>query len=325
MRCEWQVQPKRVRPVLRAEVTSHEEDGRPRVAQIDEALYQLSRQYGRVFLFIDPFGYNPLEDLLVACDRPQPPCVRLGDKMFLEDLERAPFLVEVSHAIPAHYGVLQRSIEYAHAQSARTNGIYPVCAWVFSSTSMERMRSELTRRLDARYPRHHVYFRYFDPRVMPHLASILRPTNDASNSSNSSFSDLLGPVDVWCHLDGGGRLVRHDNPSPGQKKHIGAMHFDEQTSAAIDRIEAINRTTDELEGRDWLTGIRADASVDQHLQDALGRGLRDLDDCVAYAWRAAGYGKAFLEHPELQDFIGEALNCGMPFEYLLQERLPTIV
>ena len=292
-------------------------------ARIDEALYQLSRQYGRVILLVDRFGHKPMDDYLAEFEGPPPACLPLDDKMFAEDLGRAPLLIELLHTIPAHYTLLQHSIALAQEQSARTNGLYAVCGWLFGGATLKRTRSELTKRLDARYPQHRVYLRYFDPRVMPRLATMLAPINENRNSPNSSFTDLLGPVDVWCHLDGHGRLVRHDKSEQRHKTCGGEMRFDEKLSQAIDRIEACNLTIDELDSRPSLRNHRNDAAIDGYLLAAGQRGVHDQQDQVAYAWRAAAYGQAFINHPQLQDFILSALASGTPLEYFLRDRLPT--
>ena len=284
----------------------------------------MTRQHQRVFLLLDRFSENPMAEYLAELTSAPPASLPLDDQLFAEDLDRAPLLVELLHSDPAHYGILQQSIALAQEQSMRTRGLYPVCAWLFTDASLSQIRVELTKRLNARFSQHWVYFRYFDPRVIRPLAAILPPTNTEAEPANSSFADLLGPINTWCLLDGTGHLVQYLNPTPSKKNSLAVMHFDEKTSAVIERIEAVNLAVDELESRNLFRTQDEDGSVDWHLQEAWRLGLRDLDDRVAYAWRALAYGETFVAHQELEAFIVEATKYGVPLEYLLQERLPDI-
>ncbi len=292
---------------------------------VDETLYSLGRHYGRTILLLDRFGTDPLAESIAALDGPLPLSLPLDDAIFSDDPASAPLLVELQHAIPSHQSLLHLSIHMALEQASRKSGPHPVCAWLFSATPLARLQASLRHRLDARYPDHSVYFRYFDPRVMPHLVRIMPLVNDAPSPANSSFSDLLGPVDVWCQIDSFGKLLCHKNPVPAKANHLVELHFAAPAVAALARIELINLTRQHLDLRHFAGEPGVDAVVDGHLAHALTCGLQDSDDQVSYAWRATKYGSAFTRHPELNDCMQEAKSIGIPLEPFLGDRLPQFV
>jgi hypothetical protein len=292
---------------------------------VDEALYLLARRYGRTILLLDRFGADPLAEAIAAVDGPAPASLALDDRLFVEDPQSAPLLVELQLSVPSHQSLLRRTIHLALDQASRKSGPHPICAWIFSKASLSRLQSSLRIRLDARYPDQSVYFRYFDPRVMPHLARIMPTANDACSPHNSSFCDLLGPVESWCQIDSSGKLLCHQNPAPGKSNHLIRLHFDETMVAALQRIELVNLTLQHLAVHQYACGSPPDAMVDGHLLQALEFGVKEGDDQVSYAWRATKYSSAFTHWDGLRDLIQEASSIGVPLDPFLAERMPEFI
>lgn len=295
------------------------------LARIDEALYLMSRRYGRVILLLDRFNRDPLAEAIATLGKLAPECLPLNDPIFKDDPSRAPLLVALSHAIPDHHGLLQMSIEVARKEALSSNGAIGMCGWLFADAPLDRLRNALSQRLTARYPSHSIYFRFFDPRVMPRLAPILTFQKQEAAARNSSFADLLGPVATWCQLDRQGRFLQHDNPAPTNPSFACNIHFDDTTAAKIDRIEVVNLVVRQLAMRNHEHSQSDDGLIDGILVEAIGRSLSRKEDQVAYAWRAARYGKEFTEHARLQQLIVEAATLGIPLDYLLQDKLPDLV
>lgn len=292
--------------------------------RVGEALNVLSRQYGRTVMLLDPFAGDHLLDTINTPISPPVNCVKLDDPIFKGDPQSAPLLVELLGTERAHQDLLAESIARAQEQVRNAGGPHSVCAWLFTDVSLKRLQQAMRQRLDARYPRgERIYLRYFDPRVMPRLAVLLGSPAGKPMPPFGDLSQLLGPVHTWCHLDREGHLQRHDNPQPVNHEFGGHLRFNETTAAAIDRIEAINLTARALFQRAVPCKQSDDAMIDTHLVDAHNLGLHEAADLVAYAWRAMHYGAAFTGQPMLQEQITQSASNGIPFDALLEERLPS--
>jgi hypothetical protein len=293
---------------------------------IDEALAALSRQYGRTVMLLDPFAGNHLLAAIDALTSPPADCLMLEDPIFKNDLQNAPLLVELLSDEATHQNLLSQSIIRAQEQVRNPGGPHHVCAWLFTDAPLKRLQQALCQRLDAGYPNgERIYLRYFDPRVMPRLSALLGPSADQPSPPYSTLSQLLGPVQTWCHLDREGQLQRHDNPQPADGVFCARLRFDAAIAAAIDRIEAINLTARALIQQAIPCKQSDDADIDTHLVQAQALGLHDTADLVAYAWRATHHGTPFTLQGKLHELIARAATHGIPFEALLEECLPSII
>nr|WP_307731939.1 DUF4123 domain-containing protein [Massilia sp. H27-R4] len=273
-------------------------------------------------MLLDCFGGNPLAEAIAAAEAPAAASLPLDDPMFEDDLGSAPLLIEILHDQPAHPPLLARSIELAHYQ-ALNGTARSVCAWLFSDLPLVRLRSALRQRLDVRFPDGRIYFRYFDPRVMTRLAQILAPgAADMPAEPESSFSDVLGPVTIWCQLDRDGSFLRFDNPVPGRQGDRGHLRFGSDSAAAIERIAQVNMVVRALQQRALPCPRAQDGALDAHLVRARELGIADAEDQIAYAWRAQHAGTAFSTHSALQTIIGEAAANAIPLDAMFDARLP---
>lgn len=296
---------------------------RAETERIGEALQGLARKYGRTILLLDPFAGSHLQQEIEELTSPPAHHLVLGDPIFKDDPQSAPLLVELLDDEATHQDLLAQSITRAREQVCNSAGPHSVCGWVFTDVPLARLQRALRLRLDARYPQgERIYLRYFDPRVMPRLAELLGPPTGRPAPPFSDLAQLLGPVRTWCHLDREGLLQRHENPQPSNQANDAYLRFDETTAAAIDRIEVINLTARALIQRAIPCRQSDDAVIDTHLVEAQRLGLHAADDLVAYGWRALHYGAPFTSQPILPGLIKQAMTHGIPFDALLEERLP---
>lgn len=295
----------------------------PTTNHVAEEIDTLCLQHGRCVLLLDPFGGNHLKAAIDALVSPPAQRVRLNDPIFKEDLESAPLLIELFSTEKTHQELLAQSITRAQEEARNTAGPRGVCAWLFTDVPLQRLQQAMRQRLNAQYPNgERVYLRYFDPRVMPRLAELLGSPTDKPMPPYSSLTHLLGPIHTWRHLNREGHLQRHDNPQPTNAGFGGYLHFDQTTSAAIDRIEGINLTARALLQRAIPCKQSDDGMIDTHLRHAKSLGLTQIADWVAYAWRAMHHGTAFTRHSMLHQLIAQAASNGIPFDVLVEARLP---
>lgn len=292
-------------------------------ARADEVLYNVARDYDRTFILIDQFIDNPLREAIEALSPPAA-SVLLEDPIFQDDLQRAPMLLALSNQLPEHYALVEHSLKLAQEQHAEPGAVPLICAWLFGHTTLERLRSAMLVRLNLRYPSGDaVYLRFFDPRVMPHLARLL-PPSIPSVPGHSSFADLLGPVERWCQLDRDGQLIQHGNTQPLSAVPDTPLRIDEPTRQAMERIEQINLVVRILRARQTAIGPGIDAQIDHHLIHSASAGLEQPDDQIAYAWRAVEHGQAFTLHPALGELMRMATTQGLPLDIVLNARLHSL-
>jgi hypothetical protein len=295
----------------------------PTTNPVADGLNALFQQHGRGVLLLDPYGGDHLRPAIDALTSRPPQCLRLNDPIFKDDPQSAPLLIELLSTEETHQDLLAQSIARAQEEARNTAGPRGVCAWLFTEVSLQRLQPAMRQRLDARYSKgERIYLRYFDPRVMPRLAELLGLPTDKPTPPYSSLTHLLGPIHTWCHLNREADLQRHDNPQPSNGGFGGYLHFDQTTSAAIDRVEAVNLTARALLQRAIPCKQSDDGMIDTHLRHAKSLGLIQIADWVAYAWRAMHHGTAFTRHPMLHQVIAQAASNGIPFDALVEARLP---
>ncbi|WP_180276933.1 DUF4123 domain-containing protein [Janthinobacterium sp. BJB446] len=292
-------------------------------ARADEVLYNVARGYDRTVVLIDQFIDNPLREAIEALSPPAA-SVLLDDPIFQDDLQRAPMLLALSNKRPEHYALVEYSLKLAQEQHAEPGAVPRICAWLFSHVTLERLRSAMLARLNVRYASGDaVYLRYFDPRVMPHLARLF-PSSTAGVSGRSSFDDLLGPVERWCQLDRDGQLIQHGNAQPVSAVQDIPLRIDEPTRQAMERIEQINLVVRILSARQTAIGPGIDAQIDHHLVYSASASLDQPDDQIAYAWRAVAHGQAFTMHPALGELMRMAATQGLPLDIVLNAHLHSL-
>ena len=290
-------------------------------ARADEVLYNVARGYDRTVVLIDQFIDNPLREAIATLSPPAASAL-LDDPIFEDDLPRAPMLLALSNKLPEHYALLEHSLKLAQEQHAEPGAAPRICAWLFSQATLERLRSAMLARLNLRYPSGDaVYLRYFDPRVMPHLARLLPPSTAAGMPGRSSFADLLGPVERWCQLDRDGQLIQYSQAQQVLAAQDLSLRIDEPTRQAMDRIEQINLVVRILRARQTAIVPGIDAQIDHHLLHGASAGLEQPDDQIAYAWRAVVHGQAFTLHPALGELMRMSATQGLPLDILLNARL----
>lgn len=289
---------------------------------IDEALYVLSRQYGRTLLLIDRFVGDTLASSIQTLTVASPKRLVLDDPLFENNPGMAPLLVELLHSEPTHHDLLRESVLVAQEESREIFGAHSVCGWLFSGATLAQMRHALQLRLDVQYPSgERRYLRYFDPRVLPRMLALLATEDNGNKPAPAGPGALLGPVRTWCHLDQNGRLLRHDNLEPYQRSSA-RMRFDERTAGAVDRIEAINMTIRALTRHAVCCDLPNNSVIDANLVAAQALGLAYNEDLVAYAWRAIFYGRPFAANAILRELASKATTNGIPFDAMVSESFP---
>ena len=97
------------------------------------------------------------------------------------------------------------------------------------------------------------------------------------------------------------------------------MRFSPEIAQAVDRIEAINRVATQLQKQGHTVAHTQDAAIDDALLVGAKNGLFDVDDQIAYAWRAIHMGQVFVASPALPALIARSVSSGAPLDDVLDQ------
>lgn len=282
------------------------------IEEINEKLSKFAYSFKKIILLIDRFIDSPLEESFRRLDPPAKIMV-VKDPIFGSAEYRAPLLAELDYAVQAHLELLQESIKLALERSATGSGAPRVCAWLFTNSGLKEIHDEVQQRINVSYPGgEKIYFRYFDPRVMPQLKRILNHETNAKGRSD--FLDILGSISLWCHISLDGKLESYLSEKAYLYHFRGNLRFEKNTAAAIDRIGLVNRSISEIlnYGKKYIAGN--DIEIDLKLVDGEKYGLETNDDKISYAKWAYINPNKFLNNTEITSLIDDALIKGIPLE-----------
>lgn len=277
-----------------------------KLADAQHRLYTLQREHGCVYLVLDRFERTPAVEYFERLGVTEDAWLPWTDSIYQGAPQRSPALVKISRALSDHGTPLDRSVELAFEELA--SGPRSVCGWLVlradAAAGVRRLSSALTAHCaDGRC----IYFRYFDPRVLPRVLQLL-------NAQQRAW--LFAPVLQWIQLDRDGALLCHRANATADQASAG-LFFDRKTAAAIDRIQLINEVAAGLASCGRTTRHALDASIDEALLQAALLGLDAPEDQVTYALHAALHGPQFIHHQDLPRWVALSREAGVPLAAVL--------
>jgi len=191
----------------------------------------------------------------------------------------------------AEHPELQLPALKERTESDLENGLPPVvCAIVECGKATGRLRQHLADRLILQAPTSgDAVFRYYDPRVFPHLRRIL---------AAEQMGVLLGPVETWTYLDPAGDWAVIDGVAePGEDFVITV-----EQHARIARIELVQRALDLLRRDGTMSRPDMPALLDLQLAKGESHGLSG-GDLLAFALHGTLVSPYFNHHPRVQSVL----------------------
>ncbi|KVG58889.1 DUF4123 domain-containing protein [Burkholderia territorii] len=174
------------------------------------------------------------------------------------------------------------------AESDLESGLPPViCAIVECGKATGRLQHHLADRLVLHAPTSgDAVFRYYDPRVFPHLGRVLE---------EEQIDALLGPVETWTYLDpmGDWKVVK------GVVEPEATFSVTADQYARIARIELVQRALDLLRRNGTVSRPDTPALLDAQLAKGEAHGL-DGGDLLAFALHGALVSPYFDRHPRVR-------------------------
>ncbi|MET3624545.1 DUF4123 domain-containing protein [Burkholderia ambifaria] len=187
----------------------------------------------------------------------------------------------------AEHSELQLPVLKERAESDLESGSPPVvCAIVECGKATARLQQHLADRLILQAPTSgDAVFRYYDPRVFPHLRRILKA---------EQMGALLGPVASWTYLDPmSGWTVVNGATEP---EAVFAVTADQH--ARIARIELVQRALDVLRRNGTAPRPDMPALLDAQLAKGEAHGLAG-GDLLAFALHGTFVSPYFDRHPRV--------------------------
>lgn len=273
-----------------------------------ETLYGLLRESKYCDVLIDPMGGNPFEEEIKALDSKIVQQCRLMDRLFADSPEQAPYLVRLPLSEAALLEkFLAQAIEDTIDPSVHARTI---CAFIFSPLEQENLGKRLTRPLSATVQDFgHIYFRYFDPRVMQQLPHIL---------STEQLAGMLHGVQQWGYVSWSGQFNVIQEPSTENRPTTPA--FTRQQWEAMGRIALINATLRTLQLAEVSLTDDADQRIDAQIKAAKMAGFPSTDDQVTYAAYSMKFGEDFTRHPDLAKSVAMTTASKVPLADVLEQK-----
>jgi len=282
----------------------------PDIESPHETLYRHLRTRPHCDILIDRMASSDLDETLDGWAYTGE-SVALRDPMFDAMPEQSPLLLRLPLS---DLKLTEYLLERAHTEVLTAGSARSVCAFIFSPAPLAHLAKQLSMQLNAHMEGFgSIYFRYFDPRVWPHLQRIVTP---------AQLHRLFGDIDTWLSMDWHGHLQGSSRPPapaiPELASPYSRPHYSAEQWQQIERIETVNLTLQRLQGR----GIALPdlARADKTVASATAQ-LESQDDQVAYSAYALAHDRAFTGHPHLPEVLNLARAHDIPLADVIADRL----
>ena len=279
---------------------------------VGEATFRAHLQaYGHCDILIDRLSGFPLREALEGISERLVAGQTLDDPLFATLPDETPLLIRVPESecelIDAY---LKHAIAEARHPAGQTRAI---CAFLFSELPLATLAGRLARHLDLRIKTgQHIFFRYFDPRVMHHLPRLLQP---------HQMAHLLRGIEHWCYAHWRGHLVTLDgeryHPLPDTPVYV-RMSIDSDQWSALQGIDVFNLALRTLR----KDGLPPTDDGEVHLLNALETARRyrlpTLDDEATLACHLLREGEAILRQPAWQEALRLTHADALPLKDILE-------
>lgn len=253
---------------------------------LQNRLFTLTKEHGHCDVLLDQ-GLGPvLEEAIQASDLNDEDSIAIVDPMMALEPEKGLRLLRLTSN---HIELLDATMALAFQQNTDPeNPKRQVCAWLFGDGSLKRTGSHLKQWLDVAIPEgERIYFRYYDPRVTPHLPRFL---------DTDTFNTWLYPLKRWTYLSRDGELKTFT--SEDQPQHF-VRRLDAKQWAILQRLEVLNLTIRALAALKHPVTSSEDEVIDRYIERSIALGFSSSEDQLTFALHAQIIHPEFDRHPRL--------------------------
>lgn len=283
----------------------------------DEIFRAHLQTYGHCDILIDRLSGFPLREALEGISERLVAGQTLDDPLFATLPDETPLLIRVPDS---ERELIDAYLEHAIAEARHPAGqTRAVCAFLFSEVPLATLAGRLTRHLDLRIKTgQHIFFRYFDPRVMHHLPRLLQA---------HQMAHLFRGIEHWCYAHWRGHLVTLDGdryrPLPETPAYV-RMSIDSAQWSALQGIDVFNLALRTLRQDDQSSADDAEARLLNALQAARRYQLPTLDDEATLACHLLLGGEDILRQPAWQEALRLTHSDALPLKDIVEAHALTI-
>lgn len=282
----------------------------PVLTSAHDTLYRHLRVEPHCDILIDRMAAADLGDELTIWQN-RGESVALSDTLFATMPEQSPLLLRLTLD---DIELTEQLLDRTQTEAMTGSPTRSVCAFLFSHAPLAQLAKHLSTHLNAYMEGFGaIYFRYFDPRVWPHLQRIATPIQ---------MHHLFGDLSAWLCMDSQGRLQTYTRPPEPHLAEVTSPRIRPTYSAAqwqqIERIETVNLTLQRLQqsGIPLPELARADEAVAVAATRVDAQG-----DQVTYSAYALAHGRTFTEHKQLAEALRLAHEHDIPLADVIEDRL----
>ena len=278
-----------------------------------EILYRQLRVQRQCDVLIDRMASADLDETLAGWSHTGE-SIALCDPLFDAMPDSSPLLLRLPFA---DLQLIEYLLERAQTEAATGSPARSVCAFIFTAAPLTRLAKHLSAHLNAQMEGFGaIYFRYFDPRVWPHVQRIATP---------GQRHRLFGDIDMWLSMDWSGQLQTVTPPVlPNVDQPDSALAQPSYSAAQwqqIERIETVNLSLQRLK----QTGVELPRLA--HADEIVATAARLLElqaDQVTYSVHALMHGTTFTGHKHLPELLKLAREHDIPLADVFADRLQLV-
>lgn len=256
-----------------------------------QALYNHARAHRGCHVVIDPLAGNAWADCLRDVPTEDLPTVAARHEYFGTNTEAAP---KVLHVPLHHFDLLD-----ALARLARTEATDPayqtrsVCGMLASELAPQELARRLAANLTIRVGPRKLYFRFFDPRVMYHLAALLP----------SGMLDLRG-IAFWAYFDWeGGWVIQSFAAQENRQSSLTPMVLTEDQWRPFEALAAVSASVAAFKQAGIAYPCADAAQLRLAAADAMALGLREHADVATYLLHSRKAASPLTQHQRWKEAL----------------------
>lgn len=269
-----------------------------------QALYNHVRAYQGGHVIIDPLAGSAWADYLHDESAGRLQSVPVAHEYYGDDTASA---LRVVHIPLEHFDLMEDLAVLAQREATdpacKTRS---VCGIVACPLPADAVAKRLSAGLTVRVGRRRIYFRYFDPRVMHHLADFV-PAGIPG----------LKHLESWACFDWEGRLAIHRlNRDANQPEAAYPFRLSEVQWQSFEILPAFNASIVAFKQAGVNPSCSETARLRLKVADAIGLGLAEPEDIAAYLVLASQAETPPYRHAQWPEAIS-LVNAGVPLQEAL--------
>ena len=256
-----------------------------------EQLYGQCRTTGHCHVLLDPQAGMPFDEEIAALNKELAPRAYLCDPLFKDVPRNAPTLLRLPMS---EFSLIESMAARAQGEAIDANNSpRSICGFLQSTLSLSNLVAQLSWALDLKVEQQRIYFRYFDPRVIFHLARLL---------PDGFLGHLLQGMTSWSYFRWDGSFVVQGIPESSEQRPIKLQLMSAQWQE-LEFIEHFNATQRLFAKQGWQVEPEQAAELFAQVRAARASGLQFPEDVAHYVACSRHANSPLSQHPAWPDVM----------------------